>query len=243
MDIVFNDNIISLFLHKPYNFNYQTLSKEELDKEYDSLRKELGYDFKVIRPGQNHTNNVRVVDETNIDDEFKDVDGLITNINDVALVVTVADCQGILLYDKEKDIIGNVHSGWKGTLNRIGSNAIKIMVDKYNSNPEDIVIYISPCIHKCHFEVDEDLKENFENEFKDINLDSIIEKGKVIDNKQKYFIDTVELNRRVFMNLGIKQENIFASDICSYCNDEVHSYRKDKPNDGRNITFICKKNN
>ena len=234
-EILFDDNITCLFIHKPYNFNYDKLSKEELDEQYDNLKKELDYDFKVIRPGQNHTNIVRVVEESNIDDDFKDVDGLITNINDIALVVTVADCQGIMLYDKEKDVIGCIHSGWKGTLNRIGSNAIRLMFDNYNSKPENIIIYISPSIHKCCFEVDEDVKNQFEKEFKDIKLNDIIKKGNIKENKQKYYIDTIELNKRVFMDLGIKVENIFSSDLCSVCNEEKHYYRKDKPNDGRNI--------
>lgn len=233
-EIIFDNSIISLFIHKPYNFNYNELSKTEIDNEYDKL----GIEFKkIIRPNQNHTNIVKVVDESNIDDSFDDVDGLITDLKGIALVITVADCQGVLLYDSVKGVIGNIHSGWKGTLNRIGSNAIKLMIDKYNSNPKDIKIYISPSIHKCHFEVGEDVKDLFIKEFTDIDISGLI----TSKDNNKYYLDTVELNKRVFTNLGIKKENIYSSDLCSVCNEEIHSYRRDKPNDGRNIILIEKK--
>lgn len=233
IDINLDTDLISLFIHKPYNFNYNNLTKVELDNEY----KKIGIEFKkIIRPNQNHTNIVKVVNESNLNDSFNDVDGLITNLEGIALVITVADCQGILLYDSVKGVIGNIHSGWKGTLNRIGSNAINTMIKEYNCNPSDIKIYISPSIHKCHFEVDKDVKDLFVKEFSDIDISDLI-----TAKNNKYYIDTVELNKRLFIELGIKKENINSSDLCSVCNEEIHSYRRDKPNDGRNIVLIEKK--
>ena len=233
IDINLDTDLISLFIHKPYNFNYNNLTKVELDNEY----KKIGIEFKkIIRPNQNHTNIVKVVNESNLNDSFNDVDGLITNLEGIALVITVADCQGILLYDSVKGVIGNIHSGWKGTLNRIGSNAINTMIKEYNCNPSDIKIYISPSIHKCHFEVDKDVKDLFVKEFRDIDISDLI-----TAKNNKYYIDTVELNKRLFIELGIKKENINSSDLCSVCNEEIHSYRRDKPNDGRNIVLIEKK--
>ena len=82
-----------------------------------------------------------------------------------------------------------------------------------------------------------------EEEFNDIDIDQLIIKGEYED-EQKFFIDTIEINRQLLINLGIKEENIYISDLCSVCNsDFIHSYRKDKPSDGRNITLIAIKNN
>ena len=187
-------------------------------------------------------NNIRIINEDNINEGFENVDGLITNLKDVALVTSVADCQGILLYDTKNKVIGNIHSGRRGTLSRICTNAINMMVEEFNSNPEDIKVYISPSIHKCCFEVWEELKHSFEEEFSEIDMAYLIKMGEFKDGEQKYFIDIVEINKRVLLNLWINDENIIISDKCSVCNsDKFHSYRKDKPNDGRNILLISLK--
>lgn len=241
IDIKFDTDLISLFIHKPYNFKLDTVLEEGRIKQYKEIEEKINYSFKkIVGTKQTHSNNVKVIDNNNIDTTFENVDGLITNLKNVALVTYVADCQSILIYDTKNKVIGNIHSGWKGTITRISTNAINIMINEFNSNPEDIKIYISPSIHKCHFEVGEELKEEFIKEFSDINIEDYITKGDYKE-EQKYYIDTVEINKKVLMNLGIKEENISSSDICSVCNDEIHSYRKDKPNDGRNVTLICMK--
>ena len=110
------------------------------------------------------------------------------------------------------------------------------MVEEFNSNPEDIKVYISPSIHKCCFKVWEELMHSFEEEFSEIDIADLIKMGELKDGEQKYFIDIVEINKRALLNLWIKDDNIIISNECSVCNsDKFHSYRKDKPNDGRNI--------
>ena len=217
--IDFDNDLVALFIHKPYNFKLDTTTEEERNEQY----KKIGYSFKKIKgTKQTHSN--------------------ITNLEGVALVTYVADCQGILIYDTKNRVIGNIHSGWKGTLNRISTNAINLMINNFNTDPKNIKVFISPSIHKCHFEVGEELKESFEKEFTDIDLSDLIIKGEYKD-EQKYYIDTVELNKRVLITLGVKEENISFSNLCSVCNDYIHSYRRDKPIDGRNINLIAIKNN
>lgn len=243
IDINLDYDLISLFIHKPFNFKRDTISEEEISNEFKEIEKSINYNFDyILRPRQTHSCNVKIVTKNNVTDSFEDTDGLITNLKGVALCTQVADCQSILLYDTNKKVIGNIHSGWKGTLTRISTKAINLMIKEFNSNPKDIKVYISPSIHKCHFEVGEELKINFEEEFTDIDINSLIFKGEYKD-EQKYYIDTVELNKLLLINLGIKEENIIISDICSVCNENIHSYRKEKPNDGRNISLIAIKNN
>lgn len=243
-DIKLDNDLISLFVHKPYNFKRDSVSEEEIMNQFNEIETVINYKFdNIIRPRQTHSNNIKIVTEENVNDSFDDTDGLITNLKGVALCTQIADCQGILLYDTKNKVIGNIHSGWKGTLTRISTNAVNLMIKEFNSNPEDIKVYISPSIHKCHFEVGEDVKTLFEKEFTDIDNNSFIQKGE-FKEEQKYFIDTVELNKQLLISLGIKEENITSSDLCSVCNSNIiHSYRKDKPNDGRNICLIAIKNN
>jgi len=212
-----------------------------IKSQYNDLKNILGINLttsKIIKPVQKHTNNVQIVDETNINNYFDNTDGLITNLKNVALATSLADCQGILIYDPNKRVIGNVHSGWRGTLKRIVINAIHLMEEKFNSNPADIEIYICPSILKCCFEVDEDVEILFRNEFNDINIDEFIETRNKTKN-QKFYIDTVGINRAILMKEGVKAENIITSNICTKCNsDKIHSYRADGKNAGRNLSII-----
>lgn len=212
-----------------------------IKSQYNDLKNILGINLttsKIIKPVQKHTNNVQIVDETNINNYFDNTDGLITNLKNVALATSLADCQGILIYDPNKRVIGNVHSGWRGTLKRIVINAIHLMEEKFNSNPADIEIYICPSILKCCFEVDEDVEILFRNEFNDINIDKFIETRNKTKN-QKFYIDTVGINRAILMKEGVKAENIITSNICTKCNsDKIHSYRADGKNAGRNLSII-----
>lgn len=238
-----NQNIINLYTAKPFNFRACLVSDKEIKQYYIDIQNSINHNFtKIIKPNQNHTNIVKVVNEENINELFEDVDGLITNIKNIALVTSLADCQGILLYDKEKHVIGNIHSGWKGTLNKIIINAIDLMITTYNSNPQNIEVYITPSIEKCCFEVDEDVKNLFMDNFKEIDIENYITKGDIKNNKQKYFIDTIDINKAIMINKGIKVENITLSNICTKCQSNYfHSHRSEGIDSGRNIALICLK--
>ena len=155
------------------------------------------------------------------------MDGLITNKKDIALTSKNADCILFLFYDPIKKVIANVHSGWRGTFQKIAEKAVVKMINFYDCKAEDILCFICPSIRKCHFEVDSDVKELFEREFQDLgNLDEIIEEK--IPNS-KWNIDTVLINKIILEKAGIKQENIIDSGICSVCNSNlVHSFRVEK---------------
>ena len=234
------EGIVNAFSLKPYNFRKQFVPDNKIVENYAELQSTLNYHFsKIVKPNQTHTNIVKKVDNFNINDEFNDVDGLITDIKNVALVTSVADCQAILLYDNKKKVIGNVHSGWNGTLNRITQNAIHLMIQEYNCNPNDIEAYICPSILTCCFEVDSDVKNMFQENFMDIDINSCITMGDIKENKQKYFIDTVSINKQILLNMGLKEDNIILSNLCSKCNHEIiHSHRSDGIDSGRNIAII-----
>ena len=110
------------------------------------------------------------------------------------------------------------------------------MIDYYNSNPKDIIACIGPAIWKCHFEVDEDVKNIFQTTF---SYNNIIEKGKIKDWKQKYLIDTNLINRKLSEDIWLNWENIIESKICTVCNSKkTHSYRTDKNKSWRSTAVI-----
>ena len=113
------------------------------------------------------------------------------------------------------------------------------MVNKFNCKPENIICCICPSIRKCHFEVENDVKEIFEKEFKDLKIEQnndIMEKQK---DKEKWNIDTVLINKILLEQEGLKQENIIDSGICSVCNsDLIHSYRVERQGYGLATALI-----
>ncbi len=212
---------------KGENINFRSGSKEEKEC-YSKIYEAIGLDVNtLVKPLQNHTSNIKCIDKILKKEELVDTDGLITNKKGIALTTTNADCILLLFYDPLKQVIANIHSGWKGTFQKIGEKAVIKMITNYNCNPQDIYCFICPSIRKCHFEVDEDVKVLCEDIFSFTGrTNEFIEKGKVLDNKQKYMIDTVYINRILLKEIGLKDENIIDCDICSVCNsDEVNSYR------------------
>ena len=239
-------NIKQCFTLKPLDVGSNDTYKEIkniADKNYNDVCNLLELDSKnIVRPYQTHTNNVKkVTTEIGIfPEELKDIDGLITQENNKILSLTFADCTPIYLYDKQKNIIGNIHSGWQGTIKKIAKYAIIQMKKGFNSNPKDIICVIGPTIRKCHFEVQEDVKSEFYNTFNYMkNIDKIIEFNK---NTNSYFIDTVEINKELLKEEGILEDNIIDSKICTCCNSNIiHSYRKEGNQAGRNTALICLK--
>lgn len=237
-------NIKHCFTLKPLNFagydNYEQ-NKEEVNKAYSKICKELEISVKdICRPKQTHTDRVELIedgDEGIYNSKFNNVDGLITNIKNKALIVCFADCTPLLFYDPVQKVIANTHSGWKGTLQSIGVKTVEKMIKKYNCNPANIICCIGPHIRKCHFEVDKDVKDLFYNEFKNLKgIEEIIE----YDNKKnKYYINTAQINKQILLNIGLKEKNIIDSNICTVCNSNFcHSYRTEKELSGRAITVM-----
>ena len=235
------------------NFRTSTIKKDELPKEeyqkaiksYQLLCDSIDCNYiNLVKTNQEHTDCVKIVDEKVNKSEpdfnlkkYYSTDGLITNKKDIILSTTNADCILLLFFDPIKKVIANTHSGWKGTLQRISIKTVQKMIKEFECNPKDIICCICPCIRKCHFEVEKDVKDMFEKEFKDLdNLNEIIEEK--IPGK-KWNIDTVLINQIILEKQGLKKENIIDSGICSVCHsDLIHSYRVEKQGYGLNTALI-----
>ena len=212
---------------KGNDINFRSNSEEE-KSSYKKIFDALDLDVKtLVKPFQSHTSNVKCIDKIMSTKDLKNIDGLITNKKNITLVTTNADCILFLLYDPIKKVIANVHSGWRGTFQKIVEKAVVKMINYYNSNPNDILCFICPSIRKCHFEVDEDVKMLCEDIFDFTGRTSeFIEKAEIKDGVQKYKIDTILINKILLTELGIKDENIIDCNICSVCNsDKISSFR------------------
>ena len=127
-----------------------------LDDVHREVRSALGFaDHALITAQQVHGNRIAVVDDAASDDRcFADCDGVITNQRNVCLGIYVADCCAVYLIDPIKNCIGLVHSGKKGTELAIAARAIDLMQEKFGSQPNDLIVQLSPCIRPPHYEID-----------------------------------------------------------------------------------------
>lgn len=162
-----------------------------------------------------HGGDVEIVKDTSkliIDD----VDGLLTNNPNIILSVTSADCLPIFLFDPVKRVVGILHCGWRGVVKGIVENALEKMENNFGSEIKNILVGIGPGIQSCHFEVKEDLLENF------VDYRQFVVKK----NDKKYFNLTGLIRRKLILH-KIKLENIEIDTRCSYCEDKLWSYRRD----------------
>ena len=161
-------------------------------------------------------------------------DGLITKEKGIALGVFSADCLPIFIYDPKKEIIGILHAGWKGSLKRIAKEAIKIF-KREGSNPKDILVYIGPSISAKCYAISKEMAEIFSKKFPKF-------KSKIIKKRnKKYFLDLKKLNKLIFIEEGVLPKNIQISKVCTFCNKNYFSFRRDKGNlEGEMLSIFCK---
>ncbi len=214
--------------------------RENVLKNYEILCSAVNINPQnLVLTKQTHTNNVLCVTKAHRGTgvtlpEFSDIDGLITNEPEVALVTQYADCTPLLFCDPVKKVIATSHAGWRGTVKQIGKVTVEKMVSEFGCNTQDIIVGIGPCILDCCYEVDEPVAEKF-RKISYLNLNKILfqkENG-------RYMLNLVEANRQILMNAGISEENIDASDICTCCNSEdLHSHRATKGKRGNLAAII-----
>lgn len=187
----------------------------------------------IYRVKQVHGKDVIIIkDEENISISIKEKDGLITNKKGISLCTYHADCVPIYFYDKVNKTIGLAHAGWKGTLNNIVEIMIQNMVAHFNCNLKDVSVAIGPSIGICCYEIGCDVEMLFREKYQN-NLDVIKKMN------GKIYLDLWKVNKINLLNLGINENNIFTSELCTSCNiDSLYSYRKEKKTKNRMIAAI-----
>lgn len=152
----------------------------------------------------------------------RSTDGLMTDRDDVVLMTFYADCVPLLLYDAQSKLAASVHSGWKGTVQRIGERAFKMMVS-LGANPKDISIGIGHSAGKCCYEVDIPVVEAFKRIFSPAELLQFIEPKA----DSRYMLDLKRANHMLLKNAGASDDQVEISPFCTICGvADYHSHRR-----------------
>ena len=192
---------------------------------------------------QTHTTNVLQVGKeergygVTKERPYTDVDGLITNEPGVILSTFYADCVPLYFVDPVRKAIGLSHSGWRGTVGRMGQKTLEAMAEAYGTKPEDVYAAVGPSICQDCYEISEDVAEHFYQEFEGHGDEILINKG-----NGKYQLDLWKTNEIVLLEAGIKKEHLAVTNVCTCCNSEVlFSHRASHGKRGNLAAFLMLK--
>ena len=196
---------------------------EKVRENYRRMADMLGMDMeRMTLSFQTHTTNVRLVTEEDAgkgivkERDYTDVDGLITNIPGITLVTFYADCVPLYFVDPVHHAIGLSHSGWRGTVHRMGRVTLKTMKEAFGTKPEDVICAIGPSICQSCFEVGGEVIEEFQKEFDPFYWKELF----YAKENGKYQLDLWKANEIVLLEPGIQKEKLQITDICTRCNPE-----------------------
>ena len=195
-------------------------------------------DDHLLMPHQVHLTEMAVVDEAFLrktaeerQQALEGIDALMTNIEEVCIGVSTADCIPVLLYDPEHRAVCAIHAGWRGTVKRITEQAVQKMIAVYGSRPADMVAQIGPGISLDSFEVGDEVYETFANEGFPMEL--------ISKKRDKWHIDLPTCNRLQLESMGVPAQHISVSPVCTFKQtDSFFSARRLGINSGRIFTAI-----
>ncbi len=229
---------------------------EAIRKNRALLCQQLGIsDNRLIMPHQVHLTQSVQIDETFLalseedrQTRLEGIDAVMTNLADVCIGVSTADCIPLLIYDASQHAVAAIHAGWRGTVQRIAQQTIADMVATYGSQPADLRVQIGPGISLDSFEVGDEVYDAFATAGFDMTA---IAKRYITCNSQlstlnsqlsKWHIDLPECNRRQLIAAGVPEAHISVADICTVKHsDTFFSARRLGIQSGRIFTgIICK---
>lgn len=218
--------------------------KEDVMENYKRLAEALGVSLEnFVFTDQTHTTNVLKVTEKDAgkgilrERDYQDVDGLITNVRGLVLSTFFADCVPLYFVDPVHEAIGMSHSGWRGTVRRMGKATIEAMEQAFGTKTSDLICAIGPSICQDCYEVSEDVAEEFKSAFPGYEREILLEKG-----NGKYQLDLWKANEIVLEDAGVEKEHIAVTNLCTCCNPKLlFSHRASHGKRGNLGGFLCLK--
>ena len=230
--------------------NLRTNSEDKIENVHENYKRickalDMNYD-RMCFSMQTHTANVLVVDEKDAGNgitkelPYSDIDGIITNVKDMPLVTAHADCVPLFFYDPVNQVVALSHSGWKGTVGKIGKVTIEKMTESFGTKPQDVLCGIGPSICKDCYEVSADVANEFVKAFGVENKDKLLRKSIFNpEDNDKYMLDLWEACRITLLEAGVLEEHIEVTDYCTRCHPDLFfSHRILGANRGGQSAFI-----
>lgn len=234
---------VSRGIYSSMNLSFQRGDeKEAVLENYSRLMRAMGMRTEdIVCSDQTHTTNIRIVTEedrgkgVHRSKDYADIDGLLTDKPGIVLATFYADCVPLYFVDTEKHVIGLAHSGWRGTVSKMGLRMVERMTEEFGCIPQNIRTAIGPSICRKCYEISFDVAKEFQEAFKDEQLEKILEPKE----DGKYQLDLWLANQMILLEAGIVPEHIEITDRCTCCNSEyLYSHRASKGKRGNLGAFI-----
>lgn len=198
----------------------------------------------MVLSQQTHTTNIRIVTDEDRgkgitkERDYTDIDGLITNVPGICLVTTYADCVPLYFLDPVKKVIALSHSGWRGTVGKIGKKTVELMHDNFGSDPADILAAVGPSVCQDCYEVSADVIDRFKEVFDRSAWDELFYEKP----DGKYQLDLWKANEKIFLEAGIRKDHIAVTNVCTHCNSGIlYSHRAMGDKRGNLCAFLALK--
>ena len=220
------------------NLSFSRGDSDECVKEnFRRISVAIGVDEEsLVKSVQTHTTNVHQVTKQNRKDELTDIDGLITNEPGICLVTSYADCVPLFFLDPVHKAIGLSHSGWRGTVGKMGKVTLERMREAYGTRAEDVLAAVGPSICQDCYEVSEDVIDKFKEAFEQKYWDSLFYQKE----NGKYQLNLWKANEIILLEAGVQKENLAITNVCTNCNPEIlFSHRASKGQRGGMAAFMA----
>ncbi|MCM1157596.1 MAG: peptidoglycan editing factor PgeF [Bacteroidales bacterium] len=198
--------------------------RERVLENHRRFAEALGYDEeKLVFSDQVHGTDFYKVTREDCgkgivrESDIREIDGLVTNEPGVPIITFYADCVPLFFYDKAKKVIAMAHSGWRGTVEKIGAKMVSFMSTEYGSRAEDILCAIAPSICQKCYEVSEDVAMRFLDVFGAEYGEELL----YAKENGKYQLNLHKACEVTLLEAGIQKEHIEVTDICTCCNPEI----------------------
>lgn len=218
--------------------------REAVIKNYEQIAGVLECDIgDIVASHQTHTTNIRRVTCEDkgkgvvLPRDYENIDGLVTNEKGIVLATFFADCVPLYFVDVEHEAIGLAHSGWRGTVAKMGECMVRAMEEQFRSNPEKLIAAIGPSICQECYEVSEEVAQAFSELLQEMDTEKILSEiaeggyytypdgrtAQVIKHGRragKYQLDLWLANLIILRNAGIPLSGIAVTDVCTCHNPE-----------------------
>jgi len=194
-------------------------SPEAVGENLSRVKNAMGV-TQLIGSPQEHGDTIQMIDEKTLAVAKKcgptlvtaPADALVTKLRGVGLIIKIADCQAVFLVDPVKQVIANVHCGWRGSVNGLLLKVVRLLRERFGCRKEDLLVSISPSLGPCCAEF-----RNFRTELPPAFQE--------FQNKPTYF-DFWAITRRQLQKAGLREASIEAAERCTVCESQrFFSYR------------------
>ena len=172
----------------------------------------------IVSVRQTHSDQILILEQTLENFEPQGYDAIISSLPGVGLLIQQADCQAVLLFDPEKQVIAAVHCGWRGSVLNIIEKTVCCLQEYFHVRPADLRVVISPSLGPCCAEF--------------IHYKKELPEWMYGFQTQPHFFDFWAMSRQQLQNAGVFPEHIEVAAVCTCCHESFFSYRREKKNSG-----------